>query len=83
LIVHFDNIVEFEIISKIVPEHVFGGTGRRSLKRRSDSMKCPVCGGKLDVDMKRKHVKCHNCGWNRNLETKIAGQKDKVRARMW
>jgi hypothetical protein len=33
LIVHFDNIVEFEIISKIVPEYVFGGIGWRSLKR--------------------------------------------------
>ncbi len=30
-------------------------------------MKCPVCGGKLDFNLKVKSATCHTCGWNRIL----------------
>ena len=28
-------------------------------------MKCPVCGGKLDFDLKVGTATCHTCGWKR------------------
>jgi primosomal protein N' len=30
-------------------------------------VKCPVCSGKLDIDMKQKSAKCHTCGWRKIL----------------
>ena len=28
-------------------------------------MKCPVCGGKLDFNLKVSSATCHTCGWTR------------------
>jgi hypothetical protein len=33
-------------------------------------LKCPVCSGKLDFDMKLKAVQCHDCGWHKILYKK-------------
>jgi DNA-directed RNA polymerase subunit RPC12/RpoP len=30
-------------------------------------LKCPVCSGKLDIDMKLKAARCHSCGWHKIL----------------
>lgn len=28
-------------------------------------MKCPVCSGKLDFNLKNKSATCHTCGWHK------------------
>ena len=33
-------------------------------------MKCPVCNGKLDFDIKVGSATCHTCGWKKSLLSK-------------
>ena len=35
-------------------------------------LKCPVCGGKLDFNLKAKSACCHACGWENRLFSKKA-----------
>gem|GEM_PF-5253700 len=30
-------------------------------------MKCPVCRGKLDIDLKQRVAECHTCGWSKGF----------------
>ncbi len=28
-------------------------------------MKCPVCSGKLDFNLRNRSATCHSCGWHK------------------
>jgi len=30
-------------------------------------LRCPVCSGKLDFNLKLRSATCHTCGWNKIL----------------
>ncbi len=36
-------------------------------------MKCPVCSGKLDFNLKIRSAACHTCGWKRDFLMNCAG----------
>jgi hypothetical protein len=38
-------------------------------KRRAEVLRCPLCGGKLDIDFKLKFASCASCGWIKVSET--------------
>jgi DNA-directed RNA polymerase subunit RPC12/RpoP len=44
----------------------------QTLARRKETalLKCPVCSGKLDIDVKRKIAICHTCGWEKLFKLK-------------
>jgi hypothetical protein len=43
-------------------------------------LKCPVCSGKLDFDMKLKLACCHSCGWEKIFSLEGSAIKTKIYA---
>lgn len=35
------------------------------LRKETSILKCPVCNGKLDFNLKVRSATCHTCGWNK------------------
>jgi len=45
-------------------------------------LKCPVCEGKLDFDLRVKSATCHTCGWKKIFIKQIQKQKNTLQLRL-
>ena len=58
LLLHSHNIAVFRISFLLVSAVL-------KLRKEILILKCPVCNGKLDFNLKVRSATCHTCGWNK------------------